>query len=102
MIVQHNYIQWFYLKELKWAIFDSSSSVIYDFSNSGVQVVQNLKGFSGEDLEKMTSSLADYVVNGFEGNFRDVCNKLLINKKGIGSKKSSLQEAKIDCSYFLK
>jgi hypothetical protein len=84
------------------SVFDSSSSVIFDFSNSGVPVVQNLKGFSGEYLKKMTSSMADYVVNDFNGNLRDVCNKILVDKKSMGSKKKNFQRTEIDCSYFLK
>jgi hypothetical protein len=81
------------------SIFVDRSTVINDFYISRVPIVQNLSGFHGEYLQRLTSPLSDYVVSDFSGDLKNVCEKFLTNNN---VKFPYIRETKgiLDCSIF--
>ncbi len=63
--------------------------------------MQNLIGFSGEYLEKMTSPLADYVVNDSNNNLDWAIKNIINNCKHDYNNMPKKIESDLDCKVFL-
>jgi len=83
------------------SVFVSNTTVINDFYLSGIPIVQNLTGFSGEYLDKMTSPLASHVVNNSNNNFDRIIEGVLDGKKHLSNRFPNKIESNIKCELFL-
>ncbi len=83
------------------SIFVSNTTAINDFYIARVPIVQNLIGFSGEYLEKMTSPLADYVVNDSNNNLDWAIKNIINNCKHDYNNMPKKIESDLDCKVFL-
>jgi len=81
-------------------VFVSKTTVINDFYISGVPIVQNLIGFSGDYLDRNTSPLADHVVTGSNKNFEKVVQEIIDNKNNVPNTPKKI-ESNLDCDVFL-
>jgi len=82
------------------SVFVSKTRVINDFYISGVPIVQNLIGFSGDYLDRNTSPLADHVVTGSNKNFEKVVQEIIDNKNNVPNTLKKI-ESNLDCDVFL-
>ena len=83
------------------SVFVSNTSTINDFYIADVPIVQNLIGFSGDYLEKMTSPLADFVVNNENNDFNLVIKNIINKRKNVYNNIPNKVECDFDFKVFL-
>ena len=81
------------------SVFVSETSVISDFYISGVPIVQNLIGFSGDYLDKNISPLADYITTESSQDFDKVVKKIIDNSVYTINKPKKI-ENNLNCNFL--
>ena len=83
------------------SVFVSNTSTINDFHLANVPIVQNLIGFSGDYLEKMTSPLANFVATDLDNDFNNVVRNIIKESKNVENNIPKKLKSNFDCKVFL-